>query len=50
LKSLDEMSQYLTLVEGRVSCITCHDPLNTKKNSLRIVGSGNDLCSACHTI
>ena len=50
LKSLDEMSQYLTLVEGRVSCITCHDPLNTEKNSLRIVSSEIDLCSACHKI
>ena len=50
LKSLDEMSQHLTLVEGRVSCITCHDPLNTKKYSLRVVSSEADLCSACHRI
>ena len=48
LKSLDEMSQNLTLAEGRVSCITCHDPLNSGQNHLTITKTGIDLCSACH--
>src|SRR6185369_18039855 len=48
LKSLDDMSQNLTLVEGRVSCITCHDPLNPEKYNLRITSSNIDLCFACH--
>jgi predicted CXXCH cytochrome family protein len=48
LKSLDEMSQDLTLAEGRVSCITCHDPLNSGRNHLTITKTGIDLCSACH--
>lgn len=48
LKSLDEMSQHLSLTEGRVSCITCHDPLNSRQNRLRITKTGIDLCSACH--
>jgi predicted CXXCH cytochrome family protein len=48
LKSLDEMSQNLSLTEGRVSCITCHDPLNSGQNHLRITKTGIDLCSACH--
>ena len=50
LKSLDEMSQNLTLAEGRVSCITCHDPLNSQQYHLRVPGSGIDLCSGCHTM
>jgi hypothetical protein len=50
LKRLDEMSQNLTLVEGRVSCITCHDPLNSDRFSLRITTSGIDICSACHVM
>lgn len=49
LKSLDEMSKNLSLTEGRVSCITCHDPLNAGQNHLRITKTGIDLCSACHT-
>ena len=50
LKSLDEMGQNLTLVEGRVSCITCHDPLSPENNHLVATQSGVDLCSACHTL
>jgi len=50
LKSLDEMGQHLNLTEGRVSCITCHDPLNPGKNHLRVTKSGVYLCSACHTM
>ncbi len=48
LKSLDEMSQHLSLTEGRVSCITCHDPLNSRQYRLRITKTGIDLCAACH--
>lgn len=50
LKSLDEMGQHLNLTEGRVSCLTCHDPLNPGKNHIRVTKSGVDLCSACHTM
>jgi predicted CXXCH cytochrome family protein len=50
LKSLDEMSKELVLVEGRVSCITCHDPLNSGQNHQTITRSGVDLCSACHNV
>lgn len=48
LKSLDEMSQNLNLTDGRVGCLTCHDPLNSERNHLRITKTGIDLCSACH--
>jgi predicted CXXCH cytochrome family protein len=48
LKSLDEMSRDLTLVDGKVSCITCHDPISSRRSQLRITSTGVDLCSACH--
>ena len=41
---------HLTLVEGRVSCITCHDPLNSGWNHQTLTRSGVDLCSACHNV
>ena len=50
LKSLDEMSRDLTLVDGRVSCITCHDPLIAGRYHLRITSTGGDLCSSCHKV
>ena len=48
LKSLDEISINLSLAEGRVSCITCHDPLNAEQNHLMVTRTGIDLCSVCH--
>ena len=48
LRSLDEVSQFLTLSEGRVSCITCHDPLSSAKNHLISTKSETTLCSVCH--
>ena len=50
LKSLDEKDNSLTLAEGRVGCRTCHDPLNSQPNHLRITESGVDLCTACHNV
>ena len=50
LKSLDERDNSLTLAEGRVGCITCHDPLNSRPNHLRVTESGVDLCTACHNV
>jgi predicted CXXCH cytochrome family protein len=50
LKSLDARDNSLTLAEGRVGCITCHDPLNSSPNHLRVTESGIDLCTACHNV
>ncbi|HIJ96988.1 MAG TPA: hypothetical protein HPP94_14880 [Desulfuromonadales bacterium] len=50
LKSLDTRDNSLALAEGRVGCITCHDPLNSSPNHLRVTESGIDLCTACHNV
>jgi predicted CXXCH cytochrome family protein len=50
LKSLDARDNNLALAEGRVGCITCHDPLNSSPNHLRATESGIDLCTACHNV
>jgi len=36
----------LPLVDGRLGCITCHDPHGTAPGQLRI--SAEQLCQACH--
>ena len=37
----------LLLIEGKVTCITCHDP-GAPDHSLVISQSGSQLCLACH--
>ena len=48
LKKVDELNPNLVLVEGKVSCVTCHDPFNPEKNHLALKNSGRDLCKECH--
>ena len=41
----------LKLVDGRVSCVTCHDmfnPRNHRKFKLAISNKSNKLCQTCH--
>ena len=48
LKKVEELNPRLVLVGGKVSCVTCHDPLNSEKNHLAMGREGNDLCMECH--
>jgi predicted CXXCH cytochrome family protein len=50
LKQPHELSPELVLVNGNVSCITCHDPVGTEKFRLVKNSSGADLCMECHVI
>ncbi len=43
-RSLYELSGDMVLVDGKVGCLTCHNPLKPEKNHL---ASGN-LCLGCH--
>lgn len=39
----------MMLVNGRVGCTTCHDPLNAEKSHLAKSDYRSDLCLTCHT-
>jgi predicted CXXCH cytochrome family protein len=38
----------MILVNGRVGCLTCHNPLNPEKSHLVMSDSGSALCLTCH--
>lgn len=38
----------MILVEGKVGCLTCHNPLNRGKGHLVMNNSRSELCFACH--
>lgn len=48
LHSIEELPPTMTLASGRIGCITCHDPLNMKKNGLAVEAGNGALCFACH--
>ena len=50
LRDIADLPPGMTLVDGRISCITCHNPLNTKRFSLAVDSPGAPLCIACHVI
>ena len=49
LKSSAEFPLDVVLVNGRISCITCHDPLNSKGNHMA-GGNRSALCFVCHNM
>lgn len=38
----------MILVNGRVGCLTCHDPLNEEKGHLAVSDRNSGLCLTCH--
>jgi len=47
-KSIDSLSGQMIFVDGKVGCITCHNPLNPEKNHLVMDNTGSRLCFSCH--
>jgi predicted CXXCH cytochrome family protein len=46
VKVIPPMAEPLPLLNGKVTCITCHDPFGTSKHLLRY--DKKILCAACH--
>ncbi|MBJ6751564.1 cytochrome c3 family protein [Geomonas anaerohicana] len=38
----------MLFVNGKVGCLSCHDPLNTEKGHLVMSDNGSALCKTCH--
>jgi len=47
-KSLSGISNKMIFVNGKVGCLTCHDPLNPEKGHLVMSDSHSALCLTCH--
>ena len=41
-------SEKMVFVDGKVGCLTCHDPLNAEKGHLVFSDSHSALCLTCH--
>jgi predicted CXXCH cytochrome family protein len=48
LRNLEELPATMTLINGRIACVSCHNPLNPQRNSLAVDGNGSTLCFCCH--
>ncbi|SNB45311.1 cytochrome c3 family protein [Geobacter sp. DSM 9736] len=49
-KRLEKLDPNMVLVDGKIGCLTCHNPLNKKKNHLAIDKERSKLCYACHQV
>lgn len=49
-KSLDRVPAGMELIDGKVGCLSCHNPLNPKKNHLVAANSASKLCFYCHRV
>jgi predicted CXXCH cytochrome family protein len=47
-KPLFGISNKMVFVDGKVGCLTCHDPLNPEKGHLVISDRNSALCYTCH--
>lgn len=47
-KSLSGVDVGMVFVNGKVGCLTCHNPLNPKKGHLVMSDMGSALCLTCH--
>lgn len=49
-KSITTGSNKMLFVDGRVGCLTCHDPLNPEKGHLVMSDRQSALCLTCHNM
>ena len=47
-KSPGRLNRNMVLVDGKMGCITCHNPLNPAKNHMAADNSRSGLCFECH--
>ncbi len=47
-KKIGALSSQMIFVDGKVGCITCHNPLNPERNHLVMDNTGSRLCFSCH--
>jgi len=50
LRKANELPPTMTLVNGRIACITCHNPLNPQRYNMAVETQGSALCFPCHMV
>lgn len=48
LKNIQHVNPGMIFVDGKVGCLTCHNPLNPAKNHLVMSNRASNLCFSCH--
>lgn len=48
-KPISGLNPRMIFVNGRVGCLTCHDPLNQERGHLVMSDRGSALCLSCHS-
>ncbi|MBI1919494.1 MAG: hypothetical protein HYS23_00280 [Geobacter sp.] len=47
-RSIDSLDRRISLLDGKLGCITCHDSINPEVGHLSMNNDGSALCLECH--
>lgn len=47
-KNLHQLDNNIVLIDGKVGCLSCHNPLNPAKFHLSVTNTNSTLCLTCH--
>ena len=48
LRNVNSLNPAMLFVDGKVGCLSCHNPLNPERNHLVTSNEGSNLCFSCH--
>lgn len=48
LQRLENLNPNMILIDGRVGCLTCHNPFNSQSPHLTVTMDRSSLCFSCH--
>lgn len=48
LRSVNSLNPNMLFVDGKVGCLSCHNPLNPERNHLVTSNEHSNLCFSCH--
>lgn len=50
LRPISSLPKFITLPEGKLSCVSCHEPYKQKHGQLVMPNGNSSLCTQCHNL
>jgi len=47
-RRINDLERSIVLIDSRVGCLSCHNPLNPEPNHLAVNNTRSELCYSCH--
>ncbi|GAM07902.1 doubled CXXCH motif protein [Geobacter sp. OR-1] len=50
LRKANALPSSMILINGKIACVTCHNPLNAQRYNLSVAAANASLCFTCHIL